>query len=74
VAGKPLKNLRYFGYKMHLICDENGVVHSFDFTPAAVHDINFLKDVKHTLSCCELIGDKGYISAGYRPDLFPTAA
>jgi hypothetical protein len=64
------KKMRCFGCKMHLICDENGVVHSFDFTPAAVHDVNFLKDVKYTLSRCELIGDKGCISAGYRPDLF----
>ncbi|KAA6326018.1 hypothetical protein EZS27_024829 [termite gut metagenome] len=60
----------YFGYKLHAICDENAVVHSFDFTPANVHDVNYLKDVKYTLSSCELIGDKGYISADYQADLF----
>ena len=45
------------------------MVHSFDFTPANVHDVNFLKDVKHNLNDCELIGDRGYISADYQLDL-----
>jgi hypothetical protein len=61
---------RYFGYKLHLICDENAVIHSFDFTPANVHDVNYLKDVKYNLKNCELIGDRGYISADYQQDLF----
>ena len=64
------KKSSYFGYKLHLVCDENGVVHSFDFTPANVHDVNYLKDVKYNLSNCELIGDRGYISADYQLDLF----
>jgi hypothetical protein len=64
------KKSNYFGYKLHLVCDENGVVHSFDFTPANVHDVNYLKDVKYNLNNCELIGDRGYISADYQLDLF----
>ncbi|KAA6316288.1 hypothetical protein EZS27_033381 [termite gut metagenome] len=60
----------YFGFKLHAVCDEIAVVHSFDFTPANVHDVNYLKDVKYVLSSCELIGDKGYISADYQADLF----
>ena len=64
------KKSTYFGYKLHLVCDENGVVHSFDFTPANVHDVNYLKDVKYNLNNCELIGDRGYISADYQLDLF----
>ena len=60
----------YFGYKLHLVCDDNAVVHSFDFTPANVHDVNYLKDVKYNLQDCELIGDRGYISADYQRDLF----
>lgn len=61
---------RYFGYKLHAVCDENGVIHSFDFTPANIHDIHYLKDVKHNLKNCTLIGDKGYLSADYQIDLF----
>lgn len=66
------KKTHYFGYKLHLICDENAIVHSFDFTPANVHDVNYLKDVKYKLNNCELIGDRGYISADYQMDLFNT--
>jgi hypothetical protein len=64
------KKSRYFGYKIHLVCDENAIIHSFDFTPASVHDVNYLKDVKYSLNNCELIGDRGYISADYQADLF----
>ncbi|OAV76098.1 Transposase DDE domain protein [Bacteroidales bacterium Barb7] len=46
------------------------MIHSFDFTPANVHDVNYLKDVKYSLSNCELIGDKGCISVDYQSDLF----
>jgi len=64
------KKSHYFGYKLHLVCDENAVIHSFDFTPANVHDVNYLKDVKYKLKNCELIGDRAYISADYQTDLF----
>ncbi len=64
------KKSRYFGYKFHAVCDKNGVFHSFDLTPAHVHDVNYLKDVKHNLNHCTLIGDRGYISADYQLDLF----
>ena len=60
----------YFGYKLHAVCDSNGIIHSFDFTPANVHDIKYLQDVKHDISDCILLGDKGYLSAAYQTDLF----
>lgn len=60
----------YFGYKLHIVCDENAIVHSFDFTPANIHDVNYLKDIKYNLKNCELIGDRAYISADYQADLF----
>ncbi|NAW50237.1 transposase, partial [Elizabethkingia argentiflava] len=31
---------RYFGYKLHAVCDKNGIFHSYDFSPANVHDVN----------------------------------
>ena len=60
----------YSGYKLHLVCDENAIVHSFDFAPANIHDINYLKDIKYNLNNCELIGDRAYILADYQEDLF----
>jgi len=53
----------YFGYKLHGICSLSGVFQSIDITPASVHDIQMLKDVKMTYSKCTLIGDMGYLSA-----------
>lgn len=61
---------KYFGFKLHAVCDKNGVFHSFDLAPANIHDLNYLKDVKHNFKNCTLIGDRGYISADYQLDLF----
>lgn len=61
---------RYFGYKLHAVCDKNGIFHSFDFTPANVHDVNFLNDIKEILQNCLLIGDRGYISKEFQVNLF----
>lgn len=61
---------KYFGFKLHAVCDKNGVFHSFDLAPAHIHDVNYLKDVKHNLENCTLIGDRGYISNDYQVDLF----
>lgn len=61
---------RYFGYKLHAVCDKNGIFHSFDLSPAHVHDVNYLNDVKHHFQDCILIGDRGYISRDLQADLF----
>jgi hypothetical protein len=62
----------YFGYKLHGICSLSGVIQSVDITPASVHDINMLKDVKMTYSKCTLLGDMGYLSADIQLNLFDT--
>lgn len=61
---------RYFGYKLHAVCDKNGIFHSYDFTPANVHDVNYLKDIKEDFKNCLFIGDRGYISKDLQVDLF----
>lgn len=63
----------YYGYKLHAICGLNGVIHSYDLTKAAVHDINYLKDVKWEYHDCSIFGDRGYISKSVQLDLFETA-
>lgn len=60
----------YYGYKLHLVCDSDGIIHSFDLTAANVHDVRYLTDVKHNLSDCTVLGDRGYISACFQQDLF----
>ena len=64
------QNLHYYGYKLHAVCSISGVFQSFDLSPASVHDIHYLKDIKMQLSDCVLLGDKGYLSQTVQLDLF----
>lgn len=64
------QKLLFYGYKLHAVCSLNGVFHSFDLSPASVHDIHYLQDIKTQLSDCVLIGDKGYLSQTIQLDLF----
>ncbi|MBY0067723.1 IS982 family transposase, partial [Empedobacter falsenii] len=65
--------MSFYGYKLHAICSLNGVFQSIDISPASVHDIHFLKDIKSQLSDCVLLGDKGYLSQTIQIDLFNEA-
>ena len=60
----------YYGYKLHAVCSVSGVFNSIDLSPASVHDIHYLKDIKAQLNDCTLIGDKGYLSAKIQLNLF----
>lgn len=62
----------YYGYKLHAVCTTSGVFTSFDLTEASVHDIHYLKDIKHLYQDCTILGDKGYLSIDYQLDLFQT--
>ena len=67
------QNIWFYGYKLHGTCSLSGVFQSIDITKANVHDIHFLEDIKHQLSDCVLLGDKGYLSVTQQLDLFETA-
>lgn len=67
------QGMYYYGYKLHAVCGLSGVIHSFDLTKANVHDIRYLQDVKYEYRDCCMFGDRGYISASVRLDLFETA-
>lgn len=62
----------FYGYKLHAVCSKSGVFQSFDLSPASVHDINFIKDIKGQMSDCTILGDRGYLSADVQLDLFNT--
>lgn len=64
------QNTRYYGYKLHAICSVNGVFQSVDLSPASVHDIHYLKDIKTQMKDCTIIGDKGYLSTKIQLNLF----
>lgn len=60
----------YYGYKLHAVCGLRGVIHSYDLTAANVHDIHYMKDVKLEFSNCSVFGDRAYLSAELKQDLF----
>jgi hypothetical protein len=64
------QDLHFYGYKLHAVCSINGIFQSFDLSPASVHDIHYLQDIKMQLSDCVLLGDKGYLSQTVQLDLF----
>ena len=55
---------------LHAVCNIDGVFSDFDLTKASVHDIHYLKDVKHNHNKCVILGDKAYLSKEYQSDLF----
>lgn len=63
----------YYGYKLHSVCGLSGVIHSYDFTKAEVHDINYLKDINSDYCDCTLLCDRAYISMSQQFNLFETA-
>lgn len=66
------QNSSYYGYKLHAVCSVNGVFQSIDVSPASVHDIHYLKDIKSQIKDCTLIADKGYLSSEFQLNLFET--
>jgi hypothetical protein len=67
------QKMYYFGYKLHAVCSLKGVFQSIDLTPANVHDIHYLNDIKDQISDCTLLGDKGYLSQTIQLNLFEHA-
>ncbi|NAW51038.1 transposase, partial [Elizabethkingia argentiflava] len=41
------QNSVYYGYKLHAVCTTDEIFTDFDVTQACVHDIHYLKDIKH---------------------------
>jgi len=66
------QSVNYYGYKLHAVCSVSGVIQSMDLSPASVHDIHYLKDIKEKIHDCTLLADKGYISADIQLNLFET--
>ena len=60
----------YYGYKLHAVCTVDGIFSDFDLTQASIHDIHFLKNIKHIYQNCTILGDKAYLSVDYQRDLF----
>jgi IS5 family transposase len=57
------KNERYFGWKLHLVCDSAGIPIRFVLRPALLHDTTAVDDLACTLPFgTVLLGDRGYVN------------
>ena len=64
----------FMGYKLHLVTSVRGVFQSMQLSKASIHDIHYLGEIKDSgLKNCLLLGDKGYLNAEIKTDLFHTA-
>jgi len=57
------KDEKFFGWRLHLICTEQGVPVSFDLLPASEHDLTPIHELTVSLpKGATVFGDKGYVS------------
>ena len=64
------QKMYYYGYKLHAVCNTDGVFSDFELTKASVHDIHYLKNIKLNHCNCTVMGDKGYLSVDHQLNLF----
>lgn len=58
------KQERFFGWRLHLLCDVRGVPVAFDLLPASLHDLTPIYELTaHLPAGSWVYGDKGYNSA-----------
>lgn len=65
------RNMTYFGFKLHLVTDHQGIPIHFDLAPANIPDIQMAEELLQQKSRSHLaLGDKGYISKIIQEHLF----
>lgn len=64
------QNSHYYGYKIHAVCSVEGVFQAIDLSPASVHEINYLKNIRMQISDCTLIANRGHLLAEIQINLF----
>lgn len=61
----------YYGYKIHLLTTENGLIQNFVITGANAHDVTMVRSlVDADIQDAKLIGDKGYIGKQLQLELW----
>lgn len=63
------KDLRYFGFKGHLLIDQNGVILDCTVAPANIDEREMIFEMT-SKSAPDLLGDKGYICSTRRKEEF----
>lgn len=63
------KQVRFFGYRVHLLINLEGVVVNFVLAPANAHDITVAPEVLEGEKGVTALGDKGYVSLPLETEL-----
>lgn len=59
----------FYGFKLHILINENGDLIDFSFTTGSIHDIHQLEYLSKSIYNSEIYGDKGYISTKIEKEL-----
>jgi hypothetical protein len=55
------KDEKFFGWRLHLLCDADGIPVGFVILPGALHDLTPIYELSYDLPPgCKILGDKGY--------------
>lgn len=65
------KKEKFFGFRLHLICDQRGCPVSYALLPARFHDLTPIHELAYLLpNAAKLFGDKGYVSSDDAKTIF----
>ncbi|MCC4380666.1 transposase [Limosilactobacillus reuteri] len=53
--------MHYYGFKVHVVTDTQGLIFNYDLTPASIHDSLATLEVIEHCPCTHIIADVGYI-------------
>ena len=67
---QPIDKQYYFGYKIHALTTDKGIITNYFLTQANVHDVKVLKDITLEINNATVIGDRGYINKELQLELF----
>jgi len=63
------KKEHYFGYKLHLVCNLDGVPIDYLLTPANVDDRAAALEIAEHCRAIRLLGDKGYVGKAFHDEM-----
>ena len=66
------RKMNYYGFKLHLVTNVDGIPIHFEMTPANVSDVSLVEETLSVLRNCLVLADKGYISKTIQEKLLLT--
>ena len=49
-------------YKLHAVCEMQGMIHSYDMVAASIYNFHYFKDVQWEFHGCMMFRNKEYLS------------